>query len=72
MLIRRGILKATLKKERTEMLQGIIRVWYLMIYVIFLLAILLMWIVYCFFGLLILFLNDLWSLLKNGIFRIRR
>ena len=67
-----SILKAIQKKEKTEMLQSIIRVWYLMISAIFLLAILLIWIVYCFFGLLIPFLKDLWSLLKDGIFRIRR
>ena len=66
MPIRPIILKAILKKVKTGMLPGIIRAWLSILSAIFLSMLLLMWIVYCFFGLLILFLKDRLSSSRLG------
>ena len=72
MPIRLITLKAILKEVKKEMQHNIIIAWNLMTSYGFLCLIFAMWIVCCFFGLLILFLKNPLSLLKDGIFVLKR
>ena len=68
MLILPTTLKAILKEVKKEMQHNIIIAWNLTTSYGFLCLIFVMWIVYYFFGLLILFLKNPLSLLKDGTF----
>ena len=72
MQIHHGTLKAILNWVKAEMLPGIILAWHSMIYAILMFLILLMFIVYCLFGLLILFYKNLLISLKNGTLHIKQ
>ena len=72
MQIHHGTLKAILNWVKAEMLPGIILAWHSMIYAILMLMILLIFIVYCLFGLLILFYKNLLISSKNGTLHIKQ